>query len=1107
MNRCDASDWRVRLFLTHWLHRSILGCSLSRTAQSKRALRVLFTIAWLVACIGAVHSSAAERLVIGAVPGMVPPLDVANGAATDAASRSISVEFAQAVAGSLGMEPQWRRYPDRAALVDALARGEIDMATSATGDDRGPPLLLSRFYLPMKMVMVEQIVKRAPTHRIAYVDMQTSLARLEAAYPSMTPAAYPDIVDALLAVSLGQADAFVGDMTAAAYAIGHLDLPGLTISGFAPFDEGGYSFAFSAQRPGANALRQRVDAALAALPPRFMIVARARWDVAMTAVSSERPLELTAEEKAWIAAHPVVYYSIFSQAPPLMFRDARREAAGLAPDLVAAISRITGLRFQARVRSDAARIERDVRSGESAFLPFSMPRDSGDPRDVNDRNHPDLVASVPFGEGLIAIVTRKGSPPLRNAAALGGKRLALPSDFPARPLLRAQAPTARLIEVSPIDGQLRAVADGKADATILDMKLANYAIGNPYRGKLEISGVLSSKPAPHIFLVARNEPVLLGILNRAITALPPSELEAIRARWTFAEHPETLWERRRPQIALGVALGLALVLLLGAWAVSLRVQIKRRVAAENAMRAAKEEAETANRAKSTFLATMSHEIRTPMNAVLGLLELELRAPGERAATERSLMTAHHAARDLLGMIDDLLDVAKIEAERLVLAPAPMELAAWIASVASIYEPAARAKNVALAVERQSGEAPAWVMADAQRLRQVVGNLLSNAIKFTDAGTVTLACDVAPPGDGMRAVTFAVSDTGVGIPEERQASLFTPFVQAHDGGARHFGGTGLGLTICKRLVSMMGGSIELFSAPGRGTRFTVRLTFPEAQEAAPPPVTSDATPGLARSLAGLRALVVDDHPANRIVLDGQIRLLGGATELAVDGRSALARWRREPGAFDVIVTDCSMPEMSGEELAQAIRADEATRASGARAAPIVGLTANAQPEAAQRAVAAGMTICLVKPIGIDELRDALVTVTGGRASRAQKRSTRAASTFNAAVLSSFGDQATTLIDTLKSANAQDLVAANAAMDACDHDRLCEIAHRMKGAAALIGADAFTQACVTLQRDCEHAVDEDRNGEDDADIAASFATFEREARALDAALDAAVARPSV
>ncbi|WP_244829309.1 transporter substrate-binding domain-containing protein [Caballeronia sp. TF1N1] len=1042
---------------------------------------------------------AAPPLIVGAVPGMVPPLELAvSGAPSDSSAlRGISVDVLNAISEPLGMTPQWRLYPDRPAMLAALERGEIDMATSSAGFDAGAPLELSHSYFPVKPVYFAPLAAYAPTHRLAYVDTQMDPARLRAAYPSLQPEAYPDVLAAALAVSLGRADGFVGDVTTAVYVISHLDLPNIGARGFTPFDADGYRFAFAANRPAARALRERVDAALAQLPPNFLLTMNARWYVSMTAVTLDRPLDLTPEQRAWIKAHPVVHYSMFSQIPPLMFRNSHGEPAGLAADLLDVISRGTGLRFEARMRGSLSQIAADLTSGKSMFTPYG----------VSPAWQPvPLTASVPFGESLVGIVTRAGQAPLRDETALANKRVALPAGISALALKREFVRHLRIVEMPSFDEQFSAVVNGDADAALVDLTLANYAVANPYRGKLVVSGVLSGKPLEQGFLVLRNEPILLGIINDAIGHLRAYQLEALRGRWRLGDHPETLWERRRPQVEVGALLGGALVFALIGWAVSLRTQIMRRIAAEQAMRAAKEEAETANRAKSTFLATMSHEIRTPMNAVLGLIELELRAPGERAATERALGTAHRAAADLLGMIDDLLDVAKIEAERLVLTPAPLELETWMTSVAAIYEPAARAKGIALIVRRaDSGEA--WLLADGQRLRQVVGNLLSNAIKFTDIGAVTLDYRVDAPQGGTRALTFAVADTGVGIAPERQGALFTPFVQAHDGGARRYSGTGLGLTICKRLVTMMGGEITLESEPGRGTRFTVCVSLPEASssEAGRAPEHASVAPTGA-TLAGLRVLVVDDHPANRIVLEGQIRLLGGAPQLAVDGRSALIRYRGDPSAFDVILTDCSMPEMSGEELAQAIRGDESARVQKARPLPVVGLTANAQPEAARRAVAAGMTMCLVKPISLDGLRDALVAATEGVARRSGPVREKAAEVFDSALVASYGDQAATLAGTLKSAHAQDLIDAETAFDACDHALLRDIAHRMKGAASLVGAVRFTDACVALQLVCDRAIDEDRNGEDDASIAVAYGSFHAEALALGRALDAALASSS-
>jgi two-component system, NarL family, sensor histidine kinase EvgS len=627
-------------------------------------------------------------LVIGVTPGVAPPLDMSQAAGRDAPLlRGASIDYAAAVARGLGRAAQWRVYPDRAAMIAALESGEIDMATGATGADPDTHLLLSHAYFPNALAYLEPLTPPArPTHRLAYVDAQISPQRLHEAYPAFEAAPFADMPSALLAVSQGRADALVGAWGSVVYTINDLDLPGLNVKGYAAFDEHGYAFAFAANRPDAAALHAQVDAALAAMPDRFRYFVSERWQAAIAPVTLTRRIALSDEQAAWIRAHPVVHYSMLAYAPPLMFTDSSGAPAGVAVDVLDAIARMTGLRFEARVRSSVAQIRGDLLHGASAFTPYSV---------LAGGEVTQAVPSTPFGQGVFAIVTRAGAAPLADATALAGRRIALPDEYPGHEYLRKLAPSLRFVDARPFDGQFRAVAKGSADATIVDMASANYAVSNPYRGKLVISGVLSTRPEPQGFIVEKNQAMLLGILNHAIASMPPYELESIRSRWKLARHPEALWERRRPQVELGALLSFVLVLLLAGWALTLRVQINKRIAAEQAMRAAKEEAETANRAKSTFLATMSHEIRTPMNAVLGLLELELRAPGERAATVRSLTTAHHAARDLLGMIDDLLDVAKIEAQRLVLSPAPLDLHAWIASVVAIYEPAARAKGIAL----------------------------------------------------------------------------------------------------------------------------------------------------------------------------------------------------------------------------------------------------------------------------------------------------------------------------------------------------------------------------------------------------------------------------
>ncbi|MDR5753576.1 ATP-binding protein [Caballeronia sp. LZ024] len=695
-------------------------------------------------------------------------------------------------------------------------------------------------------------------------------------------------------------------------------------------------------------------------------------------------------------------------------------------------------------------------------------------------------------------------------------RVVVPANDFVSSFVKTHAPSAQRVMATDYNTLFDMLAQGHADAAVADMGFASYAVANRYLGRLETTGVLSSEPVPYRFVISPRDPQLADIMSRALDHLQPAELDTIRRRWSLGEHPETVWERRRPQVALGATLGLGGLLLLAAWAVSLRAQIARRIAAEAAMRAAKEEAETANRAKSTFLATMSHEIRTPMSAVLGLIELELRSPGDRASSERSLATAHRAARDLLGLIDDILDVAKMEAERLVLAPAPLELNAWAASVAAIYDQAARSKGVPLALEGGDGPVSAWVEADALRLRQVVGNLLSNAIKFTAQGSVTLAYRAGEIADGRREVVLTVSDSGIGMTPQQQAQLFAPFVQVHDVRTERFGGTGLGLSICRRLVTMMGGTIEVASEPGRGSRFTVRLVLPAADPAEPPGVTADATsPAGAQAdaerarLAGLHVLVVDDHLANRIVLGSQLVELGCTVDCANDGGAGLSRWQANPASFDLILLDCSMPVMRGEEVARRIRAIEARTKPGG-AVPIVGVTADAQAEAAALAIEAGMNLCLVKPVGLDDLRTALASIVGSEASRreppAKPAPTPAAAhreAYDRALIDGFGAQAGSLAEALREANAHDFEQAREAMEACDYARLYETAHRMKGAAVVVGAKPFSEACLALQVACERALDEDRNGADDEHIAAAFRAFIDAGDALDAALALRVA----
>jgi signal transduction histidine kinase len=330
-------------------------------------------------------------------------------------------------------------------------------------------------------------------------------------------------------------------------------------------------------------------------------------------------------------------------------------------------------------------------------------------------------------------------------------------------------------------------------------------------------------------------------------------------------------------------------------------------------------AEQANEAKSVFLATMSHEIREPMNGVIGMTRLLLETPlsdEQRGHVEM----VHDSGQALLTIINDILDLSRMEAGRLEFDSIDFDLRALL-QVFAVVEPRAREKGLTLELQ-VAPAVPTLLRGDPGRLRQVFLNLLGNAVKFTPVGEVRLAVRLIAEGpEGLR-LAITVSDTGIGIPLHLQDRLFTPYAQADPSVPRLYGGSGLGLTICARLISLMGGEIALSSQPGEGTSFDLTLTL-----ARPARARADQTRRSAE-IAGTRLLIVDGTETTRSMMQQHTRSWGVAAELADCGAAALAALSAAQGAgrpFEVVLIDRSLPDMSGEELGRAIKADPARRA--------------------------------------------------------------------------------------------------------------------------------------------------------------------------------------
>ena len=381
------------------------------------------------------------------------------------------------------------------------------------------------------------------------------------------------------------------------------------------------------------------------------------------------------------------------------------------------------------------------------------------------------------------------------------------------------------------------------------------------------------------------------------------------------------------------------------------------------LEAARVDAERSARIKSDFLANMSHEIRTPLNGVLGLAQIGLRGATDAASREQFARILESGGL-LLGIINDTLDFSKIDAGKLAIEAVPLDLGRLLASVLEAFSARAQAKGLVLR-HQVAPDVPGWIVSDPVRLGQILMNLLSNAVKFSDRGEVAL--DVSRAGASL---LVQVSDTGIGMTPEQISRLFKPFEQADGSTTRRFGGSGLGLAITRQLVELMHGRIDVQSAPGAGSRFTVHLPLVDVAAHAGQGAQSGEPGPFGARLEGLPILLAEDNPINQEVMQGLLGMEGAVVTLAVDGIQAVEQVARAgAGAFAAVLMDVQMPGMDGYEATRRLR-------EIAPELPVIGQTAHAMFDDRQRCLDSGMVDYLAKPVDVEALVEALLKHTAG-----------------------------------------------------------------------------------------------------------------------------------
>ncbi|MBF0621617.1 MAG: response regulator [Magnetococcales bacterium] len=484
-------------------------------------------------------------------------------------------------------------------------------------------------------------------------------------------------------------------------------------------------------------------------------------------------------------------------------------------------------------------------------------------------------------------------------------------------------------------------------------------------GILKVAGRLDEIPYDLAMAVRSDWPQPVETLNQGIANLSQEGIADLVRKGEVVRHEPTVNPAQLWKPALAILLPILIVLVLFIyWNRHLRREVEERRQAEKALRTAKESANEANRAKTEFLAVMSHEIRTPMNVLLGMVELVLEAEDD-PDKRHYLGIAQSSGQALMTLINDMLDLSRIESGKIELESTPFHIGKLIEDVAHIFSISASDKGVELTAHC-ADDVPEWVTGDTPRIRQLLINLSGNALKFTDSGTILISAENA----GTHKIHFSVRDSGIGIPQDKLDMIFKPFSQADAGMSRHFGGVGLGLYICSRIVDKMQGRIWADSTQGEGSTFHLELPLP-ATEA----VIDEQTDSTKNSLlttqnrVGKKILLVEDSEDNRLLIQAFLRKTPHHLIMAVNGAEAVDLFKQDH--FDLVLMDVQMPIKDGYAATREIRQWEKQHCK--EPTPIHALSAHAFLDAQRHSLEAGCDGHITKPIAKAKLLKFLETI--------------------------------------------------------------------------------------------------------------------------------------
>jgi len=888
--------------------------------------------------------------------------------------RGLSGDYLALIAKRLGVTFEFKPAPTLAAALAALKEGDAAIVPSVSRTPQRELFMdFSQPYLDVPNVYVARrnvgdVGSDQPMRglRVA-VERGYAVAELiRERHPQAKIVEFADSAEALRGVSEDRADVYLGALPTTSFLVEKLLLSNLEIRG--PWHSTLSALHFGV-RKGDTLLLSVIDKALASITLAERQDIHRRWMPLHSLLAEPSPLlKLSPSERQLIAATPDLRVGYEVDYRPYTLRTEDGQLAGMANDYLHLIAEKVGLRLgEAEGGTWSDIFDRALRGEIDILIAVAS----------NEEREREFLFVGPWISTPNVLVTRRDAAPVLGLAQYTGRRVAVLRDGQTAYLMHKLHPHVELVDVPKREDLLAAVANGQADAALVNVTFAAPALAQGLGSALKMAAFFPELNSDLYLAVRRDQPELAAVLRRALASISEGERAEIASRWAVLPGTDdtgvearALLQRLLPMFA--VALMALLVSLL--WAVWLKRAVVQRRRAELAASEARDRAESLARARRDFLTEASHEIRTPVNAVISALD-QLAQQQTLPAQGRELAAlARHAAQTLSEYVNNLLDLSKSDAGELRLVLQPDSLQAMLKEATQAIGPVASPRGIEVALVLDPGLAPRHLF-DTFRLRQIVLNLLSNAVKFSgNETTVRLQATVVGADERVQRVHLRVIDQGVGIDADRVQRLFLPFAQAGDSVVHRSGSTGLGLALCKRLVDAMNGTIAIDSEPGGGTCVTVELALPIFE--ALPAKRADTFDEGKTNAPPVRALVADDDPVQQILLEALLSHAGCRVDTANDGVTAQSLWQQH--RHRLVFTDLRMPMMDGAEFARWLRAQP-----GGAAVYLVGTSADLG-EAAE-AFASGINRLLPKPLSqapVDEVVQAVRANEEGNSGESQ-----------------------------------------------------------------------------------------------------------------------------